>query len=141
MYASLSDMFVYFRADELAQRAAPEHPEVTGSTLLDALNDPSSYMEDDPDIVALNRIERALEDATAMMDSYLVQRYTLPVVSEALRRPCAELARCRLFTEGMSDAQRTACEDIKGWLHSIALGNLSLPSNDDGRRTVPIMRV
>ena len=129
-YATIDDMFVYFRANELAQRSAPENPEVTGILLREALDNPSTAI-DDSVLTALARIEIALEDATLEMDSYFSVRYNLPFTDDAtitvLRRPCADLARSKLFTEGMSTAQQETVEAIRQWLRDVAMGRASLP--------------
>jgi phage gp36-like protein len=80
-----------------------------------------------PDMGAL---DKALADASALIDSYLSQRYTLPlpVVPEIVKRTCVDVALYQVVREGTqaSEDYRLRYEDAVAWLRNIATGLAAL---------------
>lgn len=72
--------------------------------------------------------QRAVDDATSEMDSYLASRYRLPlaVVPAVLKVVCADLARYLLYKDRPTDEVRQRAEDARAWLKDLAKGYASL---------------
>ena len=93
------------------------------------LRDLSDHDRDgEPDLSA---IERALEDDSALADSYLAIRYAVPVnpVPDALRAAVVEMACYRLANTGAgySEDLRRRYEDAIRFLRDVAGGRADLP--------------
>lgn len=90
---------------------------------------------DDPSIVAIENpvLERALNDASAEMDSYL-WRYTLPFTSipQPLIGCCLDIARHRLDRLREREDVRKRYEDWKKWLEQVAKGIVKLGVDEQG---------
>jgi phage gp36-like protein len=75
-------------------------------------------------------LDKALADASALIDSYLSQRYTLPlpVVPEIVKRTCVDLALYQVVRGGTQAAEdyRLRNEDAISWLRNIATGMAAL---------------
>lgn len=75
-------------------------------------------------------IDKALADASAEIDTYLAERYTLPLatVPDVLKRLCVEMALYRLVREGTAAAEdyRLRYEDATRLLRDIATGKAAL---------------
>jgi phage gp36-like protein len=105
-YASQADMIERFGATELAQRT-----DRTNGTVID---------------VAV--LARALADADAEIDVYLSKRYTLPLESTptSINRLACEIARYRLFDDGVPETVRARYQDAVGLLKRMASGEVQL---------------
>ncbi len=116
-YAALKDMVVLFGEAELSRLTAPEDERTAG-----------------PDA---GKIERALADASDMVDTHLRERYAVPLaapVSPMIVRGTADIARFMLASEGnatVSDRVKDAHDRTLRWLRGIAENKLSL----DGLKT------
>lgn len=77
------------------------------------------------------RVDQALADASAEIDSYLAARFAVPLapVPTVLTRVCCDIAIYRLFEaardEDVKDARRRYDDAIK-WLTGVADGDLTL---------------
>lgn len=105
-YATVQDLVDRFGAVELAQltdRAA-------GATLDSAV------------------AQRALDDASGEMDSYLGARYSLPLgtTPAVLKAACSDIARYRLYEDRATEEVRSRYEDARAWLRDLAKGLASL---------------
>jgi len=105
-YASQADMTERFGATELAQRT-----DRTNGTVID---------------VAV--LTRALADADAEIDVYLASRYTLPLESTptSINRLACEIARYRLFDDGVPETVRVRYQDAVSLLKRMASGEVQL---------------
>lgn len=105
-YATLTDMLERFGAQELAQRT----DRVDGAVV---------------DAVVLGR---ALADAQAEIDAYLASRYTLPLSSTppVVNRLACEIARYRLFDDGVPETVRVRYQDAVSLLKRLASGEVLL---------------
>lgn len=105
-YATLPDMVDRFGETELLQRT----DRVDGGTI---------------DAVVLGR---ALADADAEIDSYLATRYTLPLASTppVVNRLACEIARYRLFEDGVPETVRVRYQDAVALLKRMASGDVLL---------------
>lgn len=105
-YATQADLVDRFGSTELAQRTN----RVDGQTI---------------DTVVLGR---ALADADAEIDGYLATRYTLPLTSTpvVLVRLACDLARYRLYDDGVPATVRQRYEDAVAMLKRIAQGDAQL---------------
>lgn len=117
---TLNDIFDYFRADELASRSAPDNRDVTGDTLLSALNEPDSAPVGDQK--ALNRIQLALDDAhsevlvlSGFVDFDNVNDDYIPLI----RRIIADFTRGNLYTESMPKSMSDTIEINRGLLSEL----------------------
>ena len=110
MYATRQDLVDRFGAAELAQ-------------LTDRVNKPASTIDD-------TIVDRALGDASALIDGYLTGRYALPLtpVPGSLTRVCCDLARFFLWgksaeKDGPIDRANTAAI---AWLRDVGRGTVQL---------------
>ncbi|MBE9102763.1 gp436 family protein [Vacuolonema iberomarrocanum] len=99
-----------------------------------ALSNLSDASAQQVDATVLNR---ALNDASATIDSYLGQRYTLPLpeaIPNVLIRCCLNITRYLLDSFNPREDVRKRYEDELRWLEKLARGllTLGLPSNDEG---------
>lgn len=106
-YATLLDMVDRFGELELVQRT----DRVDGMAM---------------DAVVLGR---ALADADAEIDSYLATRYSLPLASTppVVNRLACEIARYRLFDDGVPETVRVRYQDAVSLLKRLASGEVLLP--------------
>lgn len=79
-------------------------------------------------------IDRACEDATAMIDGYLSSRYGLPLssVPDIVVGWAADIARFRLWDEQAPEEVRRRYDDALAQLRDLARGLLALPPGSDG---------
>lgn len=84
------------------------------------------------------RVTKALGDASAEADTYIGQRYDLPLPTAppVLRGKVVDIAVWNLFARrGLSEADEVVRERYKNairWLEHLALGKVSLPFADSG---------
>lgn len=73
-------------------------------------------------------VGRALADANAWIDGYLVKLYALPVAAPppVLVKIAADIARFYLHGEAASDSVRRAFEDAEAWLRDVSRGVIGL---------------
>lgn len=105
-YASVQDMIDRYGATELAQRSN----RVDGATVDETV------------------VTRALDDATAEIDSYLTTRYTLPLatVPPVITRLTCDIARYQLHDDGAPETVRTRYEDAVSLLKKFSSGDVCL---------------
>jgi len=105
-YATQADLTDRFGATELAQRT----DRTNGTTI---------------DTVVLGR---ALADADSEIDGYLATRYTLPLASTppVLNRLACDMARYRLYDDGVPETVRVRYQDAVGLLKRMASGEVQL---------------
>jgi len=113
----VQDLVDRFGAAEMAQLTDREH----GTTLDNAV------------------AQRAIDDASSEMDSYLATRYRLPLPSEppVLLVVCADIARFILYKDAPLEEVRKRAEDARAWLKDLAKGFANL---DLGPVDVPAAR-
>lgn len=79
------------------------------------------------------RVGRALDDASAEMDSYLAIRFSVPIAGEL---PLLVKAACDLAREDLarspSDAVVAAAKRAREWLKAVSKGSASLGSGPEG---------
>ncbi len=112
-YATLETMVERFGSDELTQRT-----DRAGTGEMDA-----------------QVMDRALADADAEVNGYLAVRYALPLVGvpTALARVAADIARYRLYDDGVPETVRKRYEDAVALLKRIANGDVKLVLDGDGQ--------
>lgn len=105
-YATQTDMTERFGSDELAQRT----DRVAGLAI-------------DATVLA-----RALSDADAEVNGYLATRYSLPLPSTpaVLVRMACDLARYRLYDDGVPETVRVRYQDAVALLKRMASGEVQL---------------
>jgi len=112
-YATQQDLVDRFGAAEIVQRT-------------DRTNVPPSTI--DAEVVTL-----ALDDATALIDSYLRKLYALPLstVPTVLTKSCADIARYFLWGEAADPKGpiASAYRDALSWLGQVADGTVQLEAN------------
>ena len=79
-------------------------------------------------------VSRALQDADELINSYLAQRYTLPLpsVPKVLVSRACDVARFRLHKEGGHEEIRTRYEEAVSWLKDVVArrAGLGFPEAD-----------
>lgn len=105
-YATLAEMITQFGEPELVQRTDRLGVGTVDTSVLD----------------------RALVDADSEIDSYLARRYTLPLASTPvlLVRLAADIARYRLYDDGVPATVRQRYEDSVSLLKRLANGDVLL---------------
>ncbi|MCM2340425.1 DUF1320 domain-containing protein, partial [Rhodoferax sp.] len=105
-YATQSDMEERFGSTELAQRTDRAAGVVIDATVL----------------------ARALADAAAEIDGYLATRYTLPLPSTppVVNRLACEIARYRLYDDGVPETVRVRYQDAVSLLKRLSSGEVQL---------------
>lgn len=105
MYAQVTDMQMRFGQEELEQLA------------------PS-----DTDAVDQSKVESALNDASAEMNTYLGSVYSLPLTdpNPYLKTICCDITRFRLWDDAVSEEVRKRYEDAIAWLKKVVKGDVSL---------------
>jgi len=95
-----------FGATELAQRT-----DRTNGTVIDAVV-----------------LDRALSDADSEIDGYLATRYTLPLsgTPPVLNRLACEMARYRLYDDGVPETVRLRYQDAVSLLKRLSSGEVQL---------------
>lgn len=90
--------------------------------------------QDNDDTVDTTAVEKALSDASGLMDSYLSTQYTLPLMEapDLLKRLCADIAVYWLSQDGggTTEEKRQRYEDAMEWLERLAQGKAQLPVTD-----------
>ena len=115
--ATLDDLVQRYGAGEILTAASP--------------GDVAPQAVDDLTDAQRARIDGALADADALIDSYLRRRYALPILPappELVRAACV-LARYDLGTGTdltASEPARLARKEVIGWLEKIAAGDVEL---------------
>lgn len=75
-------------------------------------------------------VQRAIDDASAWIDSYLVGRYALPITDtralDALRLHCGNEARYLLMTTNPDEVAVKGHEERVAWLKAVAKGDIVL---------------
>lgn len=105
-YATLAEMITRFGEPELVQRTDPIEGVAINTVLLG----------------------NALADADAEIDSYLAVRYTLPLAGTpvVLVRLASDIARYRLYDDGVPETVRQRYEDAVSLLKRMASGDVLL---------------
>ena len=88
---------------------------------------------DAPDTAA---VESAIDAATTEIDSYVLQRYRLPLGADAaarLKRRCVDIAMYYLAgtPSGQDDEKRKRYDDAVEWLRKLAMGKVLLQSRPE----------
>jgi phage gp36-like protein len=105
-YASQTDLTDRFGATELAQRT-----DRTNGTVIDTLV-----------------LGRALSDADSEIDGYLATRYNLPLPSTpgVINRLACDIARYRLYDDGVPETVRVRYQDAVSLLKRLSSGEVQL---------------
>ncbi len=110
-YATVTDMIARFGAEELIRISTPAGQDMDG--------------------VVGHVVDAALEDATALMDSYIRRRYQTPldVPPPEVTAACCNIARFNLATgdgKTCSDEVKARNDRAERWLRDIAKGDVRL---------------
>jgi phage gp36-like protein len=110
-YASVADMIDRFGAAEMIRASTPD-----GAEMIAVVAEP---------------IARALDDAAAIIDTWLRKRYRMPltVAPPEIRRACCILARFDLMNGGNRTPSEPAIEErkeIMAWLRAVGDGRALL---------------
>ena len=117
MYAAISDLETRFGIEEL-EELAPDETEAYNS----------------------EKLEAALAESTAEMDTFIAVSHRLPLASAPafLKTVCCDIARFRLWDNTATEEIRQRYEDAIAWLRRLAKGEVSLglATTDGGTRPV-----
>lgn len=137
-YATATYLLNQFAADEIAQRADRGIPRLVNAEMLTiaaAGGDMSGYTAEEQAAAsaALAVINSKLADADSVIDGYLLSRYTLPlpVVPRLVMGVACDLARYALYDDVATEQITQRHKDAIKLLEAIAVGKLSLGSNDN----------
>lgn len=145
LYANPTNLLAWFDAQEIAQLATPKRYPVVDAVLLEltaSSGDRSAYTQ--PEIeaadAALARIDGAISNADAEIDSYIGGRYTLPldaalVSGSGLPRKCGDIARYLLMDDRATDEATSRYDNTLRWLRDVARGVATLGQQDTGTAT------
>lgn len=132
-YATPSDLLERFDAAEIAQRCDRGIPRLVNGDLLMAVAksaDLSAYTDDESARAheALALVQRALQDASDTINTYLSGRYSMPLatVPSVLSRVASELARYYLYDDQVTDAIKTRYDANIKWLEGVSKGTVAL---------------
>ena len=135
-YATIEDLTRRSSVDDLAERTAPENRTVTGALLgkkIDGgtLSGESAATRGAVEL-AMQRLNQALDDASAEIDSFIGRLPPLPdPPPDAIKLRCADIALYRLFG-GEDAADRTIIyRAALAWLRDVADGKIAF-ADDDG---------
>lgn len=105
-YAQATDMVTRFGQEELEQLAPSDTAE--------------SFDQD--------KLDSALSDASAEMNTYLGSVYSLPLTdpNPYLKTICCDITRFRLWDDAVSEEVRKRYEDAVAWLKKVVKGDVSL---------------
>ncbi|MBF0163430.1 MAG: DUF1320 family protein [Magnetococcales bacterium] len=141
-YAQPVQMLLWFGARELAQVAVPEEltpvsPELLRLTLEGGNRAGFTADQTDAADVGASALLQALEDASRLIDSYLVTRQLLPLSDERiaqspLPRLCGEIARRLLHRDRIPEAVQAGYERAMAWLASLGAGQAGIAGGATG---------
>lgn len=133
MYITRPELMDRFDATELAQVVPPQSMGRVDGALMRAviLGEPTDDWPGDEIAAAeagLLRMDEAIADATAEIDSYIGQRYSLPLatVPGVLKRYAGTIARYHLHDDSEHEHVRQRYQDTLKALGRIASGELDL---------------
>lgn len=103
----------------------------TAQELIDRVGEDALYGVADRDadgLIDTPTVERALDDASAEIDSYLAVRYPLPLatVPAALMRTCCDLALYHLSGNRTTEEVEKRYRNAIAWLRDLSAGRASL---------------
>lgn len=140
MYTTALDLLQWFDAQEIAQAATPKRYPVVDAVLLELTasgGDRSAYtaLQIEAADAALVVINEALAAASLTIDSYLRERYTLPLTqaiidTSPLARTCGDLARFELNPGQDVEPLNKRHDKALRWLRDVANGVVSLGASD-----------
>lgn len=135
-YATPDDLLTWYGADELAGLVQPDDLATLPAALLRATlagDDRSAWSAEEQEAADLGviRFENAIDHAGRLMDSYLGERYGLPldtaVVAESpLPRLCGAIARHALWDDQPAEEVTRGFEQAMSWLREVAVGKAGL---------------
>lgn len=136
LYAIAPDLLQWFDAQEIAQLATPKRYPVVDAVLMELTansGDRSAYtpLEIEAADAALEVITDALQAASLTIDSYLRERYTLPlsqptIDASPLARTCGDIARYELNPSQEIEAVSKRHDKALRWLRDLANGVVGL---------------
>ncbi|MBF0272808.1 MAG: DUF1320 family protein [Magnetococcales bacterium] len=135
-HATAMELLLWFGARELAQVAVPEdHPPVTPElmrrTIAQENRDDCTPEEIAAADAGMTAIQRALSDATRLVESHLALRHALPlsagqVAQSPLPRICGAIARRLLHHDRAPDAVNAGYTQAMTWLQDLAQGRTGI---------------
>ena len=139
-YATPQNLLDWFDAQELAQLATPKRYPVIDALLLELTvsgGDRSAYTPEEIEAAdaALAVINEALDASDAIIDSYLGQRYELPlsqtqIDASPLPRYCGDLARYQLADDQEVETITKRYDRALRWLRDLADGKASIGAGE-----------
>ena len=132
-YATIDDLIERVSIDDLAERASPENSAVTGALLGrkvagDALAGESGETRGAVEL-AVNRLNQALDDASAEIGGFIGRLLPLPdPAPPAVKLRCADIALYRLF--GGEGEREKLYDGAVAWLRRVGSGEIALTASD-----------
>lgn len=137
-YATAQELVIAFGANELAQMATPKRFSIVDDERLELAIEDEDFPAGESDELALeaclDAINLALASANGLIDSYLANKYSLPLVSTpaVLKEAALDLARYELHKERATEEVRDRRKEIVSWLRDLSAGKarLGVPAID-----------
>lgn len=140
IYATATQLLQWFDAQEIAQLATPRRYSVVDAELLEltaSSGDRSAYndLEIEAADATLVVINEALTAGTMIINSYVGQRYDLPLAqsqidASPIPRHCGNIARYELTDDKEVEAITGRYKGALQWLRDIAIGKASLGTGE-----------
>lgn len=134
-YAAIDDLIDRSSIDDLAEVASTENNAVTGALLrkkLDGqtLSGESQSVRDAVEL-AVDRLNQALDDASAEIDGFIGRLLPLPdPPAPVIKLRCVDIALYRLFG---GDGEREKLHNgATAWLRDVAAGKIAFTDDDGG---------
>lgn len=133
-YAAIDDLIERVSIDDLAERASTEHNAVTGALLRKKLDGQAlsgeSQATRDAITLAVDRLNQALDDASAEIDGFIGRLLPLPdPPPPVIKLRCVDMALFRLF--GGDGEMEKIYDGAVAWLRQVGKGEIAL-TDDDG---------
>ena len=137
IYATVTDMLDYFGAREAIQLTGPLSATVSDEVLRAVADAADTSAFDQDEVAAAKQVDeyvnRAIEDAESIINTYLVGKYPLPIdpVPLRLRTACCDIARMQMHTDSVSEVVEKRDSSSMKWLKDVSEGYAKIGVNAD----------
>lgn len=135
-YAAIDDLIERVSINDLAEVASTENSAVTGALLRKKLDGQALSGESqavrDALTLAVDRLNQALDDASAEIDGFIGRLLPLPAPAPpVIKLRCVDIALYRLFGGDGGDREKIY-DGAVAWLRAVSKGEIALTDDDGG---------